>query len=331
MASTVCSGFPRVARTGGLFDRTADVQERLLQPPGEEARLALAPLHHLPPPEGSDPDPKAAAAPLTGPAAGARTASAPCRWSLRAVQATFPWLRDFCLSGVWRVLQRSGLRLRSTRVQQYSPDPEYAAKQAHLLACLRAAAAHPDEVALVFLDEMGYYRWPDAADTWAPVAPVPSSVAERAGPNNQQWRVIGALNALTGRVDYRENYIVGRQQVIAFYRQLNQVYGGVKRLYVVQDNWSIHRHPDVVAALASLPRIEPVWLPTYAPWLNPIEKLWRWLRQDQLYVHRLAAEWSVLRERVNGFLDQFAGGSHALLRYVGLLGEGKLAQALQQS
>ena len=68
-----------------------------------------------------------------------------------------------------------------------------------------------------------------------------------------------------------------------------------------------------------------MWLPTYAPWLNPIEKLWRWLRQDQLYVHRLAQDWSVLRQRVNAFFDQFAAGSHALLRYVGLLGEGKLA------
>ena len=115
-----------------------------------------------------------------------------------------------------------------------------------------------------------------------------------------------------------------------FYRQLDEVYQGVKRLYVVQDNWSIHRHPEVLEAVTRLPRIEPVWLPTYAPWLNPIEKLWRWLRQDQLYVHRLAHDWKTLRQRVNAFLDQFAGGSHALLRYVGLAGEGKLARALQR-
>ena len=141
--------------------------------------------------------------------------------------------------------------------------------------------------------------------------------------------MIGALNALTGRVDYLENYVVGRRQVIQFYGQLDQRYGHVERLYVVQDNWSIHQHPDVLAALTGLPRIAPVWLPTYAPWLNPIEKLWRWLRQDQLYVHRLAHDWGVLRQRVNAFFDQFATGSHALLHYVGLLGDGKLARALQ--
>jgi transposase len=70
-------------------------------------------------------------------------------------------------------------------------------------------------------------------------------------------------------------------------------------------------------------------LPTYAPWLNPIEKLWRWLRQDVLKRHRLAGDWPSLRGRVNQFLGQFATGSQDLLRYVGLLGKGKLAQALQ--
>ncbi len=291
-----------MARIGGGFDRTEELQERMRQAPGEEARQAVAPTAQGP---------------------------APSRWSLKAVRATFPWLHGTSLSGVWRLLQRCDLRLRSARLQQYSPDPEYGPKEARLLTCLRDAAQHPDNVALVFLDEMGYYHWPDATTTWASAAPVPPPVAERAGANNKQWRVIGALNALTGRVDYRENYIVGRQQVIQFYGQLDQVYAPVKRLYVVQDNWSIHQHPDVAAALGELPRIEPVWLPTYAPWLNPIEKLWRWLRQDQLYVHRLAHDWATLRQQVNAFLDQFAAGSHALLRYVGLLGEGKLARALQ--
>jgi hypothetical protein len=253
------------------------------------------------------------------------------RWSLKAVRASFPRLAGMSLSGVWRLLQRCDLHLRSARVQQYSPDPDYVTKEAHLLACLHAAAQVPDRVAFVFLDEMGYYRWPDPAVTWMQRAPAPACETERGGTTQQQWRVIGALNALTGRVDYREKYIVGREQVIAFYRQLDQAYGTVERLYVAQDNWSIHRHPDVIAALTTLPRIEPVWLPTYAPWLNPIEKLWRWLRQDQLYLHRLAHDWATLRQRVNAFLDQFAAGSHALLQYVGLLGTGKLARALQSA
>jgi hypothetical protein len=62
--------------------------------------------------------------------------------------------------------------------------------------------------------------------------------------------------------------------------------------------------------------------------LNPIEKLWRWLRQDVLKLHRLAEDWQKVRGRVRGFLDQFAHGSQRLLEYVGLLGSGRLARMI---
>ena len=84
--------------------------------------------------------------------------------------------------------------------------------------------------------------------------------------------MIGAFNALRGRVDYLDAYIIGREKVIRFNRQLATVYPEARLIYVVQDNWSIHHHAEVEAALSDLPQIEPVWLPTYAPWLNPIEK-----------------------------------------------------------
>jgi transposase len=278
------------------------LKERLQHAPGEEARQAVAPTSKGP---------------------------APSRWTLRAVRATFPWLKDYTLSGVWRVLRRHKLHIRSAQVRQHSPDPEYLTKLEHLLSCLRAAAEHPDEVVLVFLDEIGYYRWPAEGRTWGKAAPEPPPLADRQGPNNKQWRVIGALNALTGRVDYLDAYIIGREKLIVFYRQLVAAYGDARRIYVVQDNWSIHSHEDVQTALSELEQIEPVWLPTYAPWLNPIEKLWRWLREQVLKLHRLAGDWQALRERVNAFLDQFAEGAEVLLHYVGLLGEGKLAQALR--
>ncbi|MGB9722998.1 MAG: transposase [Chloroflexia bacterium] len=58
-------------------------------------------------------------------------------------------------------------------------------------------------------------------------------------------------------------------------------------------------------------------LPTYASWLNPIEKRWRWLKQEVLHLHRWAHDLDQLRRQVWAFLDQFAEGSEALLHYVG--------------
>ena len=224
-------------------------------------------------------------------------------------------------------LSRCGLRIRSGRVQQYSPDAASAKKVYHLCDCLRQTARAPDSHLVVFLDEMGYRRWPKAGRVWMQAAPTEVPVAGCGGTNNAQWRVIGALNTMTGQVCYLDNYVVGRAKVIEMYQKLTQVYPQAETLYVVQDNWSIHKHPDVLEALSELPQIEPVWLPTYAPWLNPIEKLWRWLRQDVLKTHQFGSQGEELRSRVNGFLDRFALGSDTLLRYVGLQGDGLLANA----
>jgi transposase len=124
-------------------------------------------------------------------------------------------------------------------------------------------------------------------------------------------------------------FIVGREKVSLFSRQLDRVSADAQTISVAQDTWSIHRHPEVQAVLAEVPRLEPIWLPTYAPWLNPTDLLWLWLRERVLKQHRLAADFPALRERVNDVLDQFAAGSPELLHYVGLQGEGKLASCLK--
>lgn len=269
------------------------------------------------------PGPEALAAP-----GGTENKLPPSRWTLATIRATFAALQDYTLSGVRRWLLRQGLALRSATVQQYSPDPEYEVKVRRLKRYLRQAARDPEHVVLVFLDEMGYSVWPEAAADWCAAAPTEPPLADRQKSPNGLWRMAGALNAITGQVTYVDGYIVGRAKVIELYRRLVQTYPQVKKIYVVQDNWSIHTHPDVLEALQAYPQIKPVWLPTYAPWLNPIEKLWRWLRQDILKLHRLAGDKQGLRQRVNDFLDQFVPGSSALLRYVGLLGDGQLAQTI---
>jgi len=279
------------------------VLERLRQGPGEEARREAGLTSESPPPS---------------------------RWTLRTIRATIQAIQNYTLSGVWWWLRRRvGVKLRSGRVQHFSPDPQYKTKVAKLKRCLHEAAGNPKETTLLFLDEMGYTRWPDPAPTWAAAPPADPPQADRQRSNNGLWRVIGGLNAWTGKVTYLDNYIVGRAKVIEMYDRIAKTYSRAKRIYVVQDNWSIHTHPDVLTALEAHPQIKPIGLPTYAPWLNPIEKLWRSLKETILKMHRLANAWPALHQRVNDFLGQFARGSKRLLRYVGLLGDGQLAQAMQ--
>lgn len=161
--------------------------------------------------------------------------------------------------------------------------------------------------------------------------------------------MLGALDVRAGRVTVWQGGRVTVPRLVAFYQDLRAAYPEAERLSVVEDNWPVHFHPDVLVALepqeSPWPRripahwsrepspaarerwgalqlpIQIVPLPTYAPWTNPIEKLWRWLRQDVLHLHRQADDLGALRAQVAAFLAQFATGSAALLQYVGL-GEG---------
>jgi DDE superfamily endonuclease len=285
--------------------RAQAVGERLHQPPGAEARQELGLAPPSPPPS---------------------------RWSVRTIRASVDALADSRRSGVWRLLQRLHVHRRPLRAHRYSPDPDDAAKVAHRQRCVRAAVRWPQEVVLRCLDEMGSSRWPVVAPDWqtrTPGATAPQ--VHTAGPTNRQQRVSGALNALTAQVEYRDNDLVGRTPVSAFYRLRDQVYAPAQRIDGVPDTWSIHHHADLATTLRQLPRIEPLWLPTSAPWLTPIEQLVHGLRRDVLTGHRLADDWSHLRQHVNAFLAQFAHGSAALLHTVDLVGDGHLASTLRSA
>ena len=51
------------------------------------------------------------------------------RWTLRALTQVVPSLRGFSEMGVWKVLQRMGLRYKRGQPHLHSPDPQYEEKR----------------------------------------------------------------------------------------------------------------------------------------------------------------------------------------------------------
>ena len=170
-------------------------------------------------------------------------------------------------------------------------------------------------MALVYGDEFGVCRQPTLAPVFYPVGAEPTAPLSYRG--NTKHRVCGGLDAVSGRVLRVAGAKVGVATLTRFLRDLRAAYPG-HYLFLAWDNWPVHKHP-AVAAEARRQRIRFLWLPTYAPETNPIEKLWRWLKQERLHHHRRADRWDELKQEVAAFLDRFAHGSDDLLRYVGLL------------
>lgn len=236
------------------------------------------------------------------------------RWRLADVRAALPVLAGYSLSGVSRVLRRAGVRLKRGRLRLHSPDPAYATKKTAILRALALARAHPGRVAVAYGDEASLHRQPTLAGRRYPVGEEPTT--DRSLHADTRHRLCAALDAVDGRVVTTTASRTTVAHLRRFLRTLRAA-DPDRYLFLVWDNWPVHRHPDVLAEAARL-RIRLLWLPTYAPWLNPIEKLWRKLRQEVVHCHRLADAWAALKAAVAAFLARFAGPSPDLLRYVGL-------------
>jgi hypothetical protein len=223
--------------------------------------------------------------------------------------------------GIYKVLKRLGFRHKQALYFVQSPDPAYRLKWQRVLAAYAEAVAHPEEVVLLFEDELTYLRRAVIHPTWQ-YRGRRQRHHHKTG-NNTQARVGAVLNALTGQVLFLQRSKVGKEELDKLYALVRQTYPQAKRIYLVQDNWPVHYSTTVLAA-AKAHDLTLLFLPTYASWLNPIEKLWRWLRQDILHSHHLSHDFKQLRAQVADFLRQFAHGSFQLLYYVGLLSRPEL-------
>jgi hypothetical protein len=189
-----------------------------------------------------------------------------------------------------------------------------------LAGVLQEARERPEAVTVLFEDEASFYRQPSQGWLWSWMGRRQPRMrySHRA---NTVMRVVGFLDAADGRV---HAWHFGKVSASRFARCLLEVasqYPQAQRIYVVVDNWPVHFHPLVLAALAREPRLELVRLPTYAPWLNASEKVWRWVRQRVSHAHPWCDDFAAFTEAVMSELRSFSQGSPALLRYVGLLAQ----------
>ena len=238
------------------------------------------------------------------------------RWWLDGIRQAVVGLGEYTLAGIWMMLKRLKLRYKRGRDYLHSPDPDYDLKLQYVVAAYKQAQANPAHVVLLYQDELTYYRRPSVARGYAPVGSKHprAHLGYRA---NSKRRISGSLNAVTGQFHAQQLTRFGVTQLKRYYQQLETAYPAAHVIFLVQDNWPVHRHPDLLDYF-NTSRIMPLWLPTYAPWTNPTEKVWLWLKQTVLHLHDLAHDWRGLQAAVSDWLAQWQQPSPDLLHYVGL-------------
>lgn len=261
------------------------------------------------------------------------------RWKLETLLKACKWLCLKSLPGLCQLLKRLRIALKRARAHVHSPDLKYVEK----LTSVKMIFLKLDRATQVFLfqDEFTFYRQPSLGSAYE-AAGKQQPLAELGWRSNLTWRIAAGMNGYTGQVTYLQGSQIGIRQLRQLYQQIVSTYPQAQQIYIAQDNWPVHYHPDLCLALQPQdwqwpPKLPANWpttaspkakplnlpiqllpLPTYASWTNPIEKLWRKLQQEVLHLHRFEDDWTSTKQAVMTFLDQFAQGSPDLLRYVGL-------------
>jgi len=130
---------------------------------------------------------------------------------------------------------------------------------------------------------------PCVKSTWAKVGRTPV-VPFR----NRHHRKVSALGALTlaadGRIDllidwHPDSYVRAEQAADFVTRLLRQMPDGP--LTLIWDKLQAHRSKRVKSLLAEHPRLTIIYLPSYAPDLNPVETLWCLTKYHRMANHTL--------------------------------------------
>lgn len=91
----------------------------------------------------------------------------------------------------------------------------------------------------------------------------------------------GALNWHTGHIFVKELTHLNSEAVIGYFEWLLTEVYPTQTVVLVMDNASFHHSKSVQAALSCFDdRVLVVWLPTYSPDMNPIERFWKHLKSN---------------------------------------------------
>lgn len=138
----------------------------------------------------------------------------------------------------------------------------------------------PGEV-LLFLDECDLHLQPVIADNWQPKG-AQNRVQDALA--NRKSYCFGAIDQMSAAVTARTYQRKRSGEFVEFLEVLRRKYCGV--VHLVLDNFSIHYSRAVRQYLSRHERkFEFHFLPTYSPWLNPQETVWRQMKRAVCHNH----------------------------------------------
>jgi putative transposase len=192
------------------------------------------------------------------------------RWSCATLALTLQAKRGMTVSAetMRRWLHELGWVWKRAKLVARDDDPQRIDRLARIRYVFEQLK--PWEI-VVFADELDIHLLPKVGCAWMPKG---TQLEVMTPGQNQKHYLAGALELTTGTL----HHCLGSRKTNALFRDLLTVLDArypaerSTRLYVVVDNYKIHKAKAVEDWLAAHPRFSLLFLPTYCPRANPIER-----------------------------------------------------------
>jgi transposase len=191
------------------------------------------------------------------------------RWSCAALALTVALQTGITCSRetVRRELLAAGYVWKRAKLRARDDDPERARRLAQIRATIEQL--QPTD-AFFWCDELDIHLLAKVGYQW--MLKGRQEEIETPGQNEKQF-LAAALDYRTGQI----HYVIGKSKNNVLFRQLltaleNLCGRKIKRIFIVADNYKIHKAKAVERWLQQHPRFKLLWLPSYCPKANPIER-----------------------------------------------------------
>ena len=210
-------------------------------------------------------------------------------------------------STVRRILPRLGYVWRRARPILVRRDPHKNRK----MRAIRRALQRRRGTETFYVDEVDIDLNPKIGAVWTRRG---QQVGVPTPGKNEKHYIAGALHARSGRLVWVEHPTKNTTLFIKLLEAVRRTYRAARRIHFILDNYIIHKSERTQRWLSDNPKFRMVFQPTYSPWVNQIERLWKTMHDTVTRNHR-CTRFRDLARHIARFLDvvqPFPGSGHAL-------------------
>lgn len=130
---------------------------------------------------------------------------------------------------------------------------------------------------MLFEDEFSLSNAATLHYQWSPVGQQPEVPVQQS--KKERKTAFGSLNYETGQVTVHFSDNGNTKTFIRHLQKVLKIYPQRSKIIMVVDNVPFHHSRRMKRWLENHPRLELVFLPPYSPELNPIERVWWYMRK----------------------------------------------------